>query len=123
MYMSRDLAAADGRVYPMVDVFPLRMVMKDRFSRLGYRTVSLMRDCLLGREGEVLHGHEFHYSEIGAEAATTECLYRLEDGRREGYCQNNALGSYVHLHFARSAGNVAHLYQYTLRQREKGERP
>jgi cobyrinic acid a,c-diamide synthase len=123
MYMSRDLAGTDGSVYPMVDVFPLRMVMKDRFSRLGYRTVSLVRDCLLGREGEVLHGHEFHYSEIGAEAATTECLYRLEDGRREGYLQNNALGSYVHLHFARSAGNVAHLYQYTLRQREKGERP
>lgn len=123
MYMSRDLTGADGRVYPMVDVFPMRMVMKDRFSRLGYRKVSLTRDCLLGREGEVLHGHEFHYSEIGKEAATTECIYRLEDGRREGYCQNNALGSYVHLHFARSAGNVAHLYQFTLRQRQKGERP
>ena len=70
MYMSRDLAGTDGRVYPMVDVFPLRMVMKD-VSTVGYRRVSPACGIVFSAgRGEVLHGHEFHLLEIGAEAVT-----------------------------------------------------
>jgi len=33
---------------------------------LGYREAKLLTDCPIGREGEVVRGHEFHY------ASTTE---------------------------------------------------
>ncbi len=114
MYMSEELADNEGRVFPMVGVFPLQMVMRSRFSRLGYRRVRLLRDCLLGRRDSELYGHEFHYSEPVGSAAELECIYELEDGRKEGYARYNAVGSYVHLHFGRTAGNLAHFHQQAL---------
>lgn len=119
MYMSEELADSEGRAFAMVGVFPLRMVMRPRFSRLGYRRVRLLRDCLLGRRGSELYGHEFHYSEPAGGQAELECIYELEDGRREGYARDNAVGSYVHLHFGRTAGNLAHFHQQALSRRNR----
>lgn len=120
MYMSQHLADLEDRVYPMVGVFPLQMVMKKRLSRLGYRTVTLMHDCFLGKNGDRLYGHEFHYSEISVETGKVRCLYHLEDGRYEGYTKNNAIGSYVHLHFGRTVANVTSIFQSACKRREKG---
>jgi len=124
MYMAEELADTEGRVHPMVGVFPLKMIMRSRLSRLGYRRVRLRRDCLLGRQGDELYGHEFHYSEPAGEAPAIDCLYALDDGRREGYSRHNAIGSYVHLHFGRTAATVDHFFRHALSmqtRREKGE--
>ena len=121
MYMAEELADTEGRVFPMAGVFPLRMIMRPRFSRLGYRRVRLRRDCFLGREGDELYGHEFHYSEPVDSPPELECLYTLEDGRREGYARCNAIGSYVHLHFGRTAGNADHFFHYALNQQTMKE--
>ncbi|MBV9290536.1 MAG: cobyrinic acid a,c-diamide synthase, partial [Hyphomicrobiales bacterium] len=44
--------------------------IKTTFARrrmtLGYREARLAADCALGRKGEALRGHEFHYSTIAA---------------------------------------------------------
>ena len=106
----------------MVGVFPLQMTMRPRLSRLGYRRVRLLRDCLLGHKGDELFGHEFHYSEPSGIPAGLECLYSLEDGRLEGYARDNAVGSYVHLHFGRTAGNVGHLFQHALDMQTRREK-
>jgi len=114
MYMAEELADSGGGSFPMVGIFPLKMIMRPRFSRLGYRRVRLLRDCLLGRRGSELYGHEFHYSEPAGTPPDLECVYELEDGRREGYACRNAIGSYVHLHFGRTAGALEWLYQQAL---------
>lgn len=53
-----------GEYYAMAGVFPFETQMRDKLSRLGYREVELIDDCLLGYKGSILRGHEFHYSEI-----------------------------------------------------------
>lgn len=121
MYMAEELADTEGRVHPMVGVFPLQMIMRPRFSRLGYRRVRLRRDCLLGRQGDTLYGHEFHYSEPAGKAPAIECLYALDDGRQEGYARHNAIGSYVHLHFGRTVGNVDHFFRHAFSMQTRRE--
>lgn len=53
-----------GEYYAMAGVFPFETQMRDKLSRLGYREVELIDNCLLGKKGTLLRGHEFHYSEI-----------------------------------------------------------
>jgi len=102
MYMTRELTDGDGNVFPMASIFPVSVRMKPRLSRLGYRSPILRRDCHLGSCGETFYGHEFHYSDIIARDPDLEYLYTTDDGTLEGCVKGNALGSYIHLHFARS---------------------
>ncbi len=123
MYMAGQFSDLDGVVFPMVGVFPLKMEMQKRFSRLGYRSVELQADCFLGRQGDILFGHEFHYSSITAGEEGLDMLYTLQDSRREGFRVGNAIGSYVHLHFGRTPANVRHFYRAIVAQRRREELP
>jgi cobyrinic acid a,c-diamide synthase len=107
MYLCTSLM--DGREeHDMVGVFPLHTAMNKRLRRLGYRVVTLTEDCLFGRRGATLHGHEFHYSDIVRHNGSTHksCdlknLYLLDNNSHEGYSVGAAIGSYIHLHFGQS---------------------
>lgn len=110
MYLCEELETLDGESWPMTGVFPLHIRMKSRLSRLGYRRPQLLRDCFYGNTGAELHGHEFHYSEIINSVDQENGLYTLPDGREEGRCYQNVLGSYIHLHFGRSADAIHSFY-------------
>jgi cobyrinic acid a,c-diamide synthase len=109
MYLSRGIHDFDGNFFGMAGVFPFETRMKRGRSRLGYRQVKLQTDCLLGKRGEVLKGHEFHYSEIqnsteGQEEEQPEHVYSVTNGageelQPEGYRTGNTLASYIHIHF------------------------
>ncbi len=106
MYLCRELETLDGQSHSMCDCFPFRSRMHDRLRTLGYRQVQLKADTLLGAKGQLLRGHEFHYSSLGdphaGEKANTVYAVRSRKGdsaRPEGYLVNRTLGSYVHLHF------------------------
>jgi cobyrinic acid a,c-diamide synthase len=86
----------------MAGVFPVTARMGQRLRRLGYRTAELREDCLLGPAGSVLHGHEFHWSDIDPMPDEVRRIYALDDGRAEGYLLNRTLAGYVHLHWGRS---------------------
>ena len=102
MYLCRAIADLEGHEYPMIGLYPFRTRMQARLRSLGYRQPVVQRDCLLGPAGTVLHGHEFHYSTIEAEHPEVRAVYRLEDGRPEGYVHENTLAGYVHLHWGRT---------------------
>jgi cobyrinic acid a,c-diamide synthase len=115
MYLSKGIHDFEGNFFGMTGVFPFGTKMKKGRSKLGYREVSLNEDCILGKKGAVLRGHEFHYSEISRNAETekygstegtkeTEHVYSIRNGageelHREGYRINNVLASYIHVHF------------------------
>ncbi len=111
MYLCKAIEA-DGVTREMVGVYPFCARMLHRFESLGYREVTLKADCLLGKAGSRVRGHEFHYSRIdleGLQHAISPCemmqVYEVENARmqhlgNEGFCTKNALGSYIHLHFA-----------------------
>jgi cobyrinic acid a,c-diamide synthase len=107
MYLCRELEDGAGKIYPMCNCFPFRTRMHAKLCALGYREVRLNEDTVLGSKGQLLRGHEFHYSGlVDSDAAQpltavyTVTSRKGEKGRAEGYLSNRTLGSYIHLHFA-----------------------
>ncbi len=113
MYLSQGIHDFDGNFFKMTGVFPFETRMRKGRSHLGYREIMLESDCILGKEGERIRGHEFHYSEIVAGSLDNPASRSLEPERiysvrdrsdeklpDEGYGVKRTLASYVHLHFA-----------------------
>lgn len=117
MYLC-DGIKVDDSIEEMVGIFPFQPVMMERFASLGYREVILKADSLLGRAGQVIRGHEFHYSKLQPEIShgavlngSISQIYEVRNAMMqpigsEGFRSKNAIGSYIHLHFA-SNFNVA----------------
>ena len=103
MYLTRSIEV-ESRQYPMVGLFPFNTRMLPRRKALGYREVTLKKDCLLGPKGLQARGHEFHYSELLNESVEIADLYQVS-GREgielgpDGFAVNNTLAGYIHFHF------------------------
>ena len=102
MYLSQGIIDDEETLQPMAGVFPVTARMQKRRAALGYREISLERDCFLGEKGTILRGHEFHYSAIDEMPESVERLYSVNNGAREGYSYKNVIGGYMHLHFGYS---------------------
>ena len=109
MYLSEGIYDLEGRFFKMAGILPFETAMKER-PHLGYREVQLKGDCILGRSGDILRGHEFHYSDINFSTVgqpsrlSLETVYSLKNNNgdllySEGYKFKNVLASYVHIHF------------------------
>ena len=68
MYLSKGIHDFNGNFFKTADVFPFETQMKRGRAHLGYREIELKDDCIVGKKGDRLRGHEFHYSEIKAGA-------------------------------------------------------
>lgn len=105
MYLSKGIYDQDGRFFDMSGVFPFETSISLKgMAFLGYREALLKSDCIVGYKGDVLRGHEFHYSEIRDKSSDINRLYSIKDGNGEsledeGYLFKNTLASYIHLHF------------------------
>ncbi len=119
MYMSKNLVDLQNNTYPMVGVYSATISMNDRLGRLGYREAILTGDCLLGKAGDSLYGHEFHYSTIKEIDPSVKTIFQLQDGKKEGYMVKNALGGYLHLHFGQTTNNVEYLYNSLIKRKRR----
>ncbi len=99
MYLTEGIVDHEKRLRPMAGVFPVKARMQKRRASLGYREVCLEKDCIFGKAGTVLRGHEFHYSSIDEMDEKVERVYTVNNGTLEGYHYKNVLGGYMHLHF------------------------
>ena len=71
MALGEALTDASGAVHRMAGLLSVETSFARRKMNLGYRDVTLLSDGLLGRKGQRLRGHEFHYATIvtpGADA-------------------------------------------------------
>lgn len=109
IYLSQGILSEDGKFYKMIGIIPKRARMEKRPAAIGYREVELLKDCLLGKKGNKIRGHEFHYSMIEGNpqdynGKKIEYLYQVTDKRGnisvEGFGYKNLVASYIHLHFA-----------------------
>jgi cobyrinic acid a,c-diamide synthase len=126
MYLSSGIHDLNSCFFRMSGVFPFETRMKKGRSHLGYREVLIEKDCIIGKKGERLRGHEFHYSEImdnspeslSAQHSNLQAprpsrlpalppskVYSVrgrsgEELADEGYSFKKTLASYIHLHFA-----------------------
>jgi cobyrinic acid a,c-diamide synthase len=104
MYLCRALEDLEGKLHPMAGVLPTTARMSLRKLTLGYTEVEFSAENPLAPAGTVARGHEFHYSRIDEVPASVQRVYRLRrlrggEERAEGYLVENAVLSYVHLHF------------------------
>lgn len=107
MYLTRTLVDEGGVSRAMAGIFPVTSRMRKKRFALGYREIRLREDCLMGRAGATLRGHEFHYSEIDPMPETIPRIYQIDKGKQEGYLYKNVLAGYLHLHFASSPDAAA----------------
>jgi len=111
----------------MAGCFPFTTRMSARLKALGYREITLTRDAVIGNQGMIVRGHEFHYSEIMIDTPDVQNVYRISDRSGldkppDGYVVGRTLGSYNHLHFGSQPEAAQHFVKNCLayqRQREK----
>jgi len=102
MYLAQGISDFSGKSWPGVGIIPAQVKMTDKLVALGYVKATALHDSILAKKGEVLVGHEFHYSQIsGIDEGEQACSLeggKGKDFRRDGYVKENILASYVHLH-------------------------
>ncbi|MXQ13899.1 cobyrinate a,c-diamide synthase [Microvirga makkahensis] len=64
MVLGETLEDGDGHVHRMAGLLPVSTSYAKRKIHLGYRVAQLLHDGPLGRAGQRLIGHEFHYASI-----------------------------------------------------------
>ncbi|HEY4167604.1 MAG TPA: cobyrinate a,c-diamide synthase [Reyranella sp.] len=62
MVLGQGLEDADGRRHAMAGLLQLETSFAQRRLHIGYRRARLKADCVLGRAGTEIMGHEFHYA-------------------------------------------------------------
>jgi cobyrinic acid a,c-diamide synthase len=104
MYLTQAIRDFAGSSHEMVGLFPAEAVMRKPGLTLGYRTMELSQDCILGVSGAIARGHEFHYSTL-VPKGRLDYACALRDARGEsrgsdGLVVGNTLALYTHVHFA-----------------------
>ncbi len=118
MFLGEKLRLVDGSEYEMVGFMPYETEMHRRFQALGYSIYRCERSSIVARKGDIVKGHEFHYSKV-IPKKKLEFTYRVKrgkgiDGERDGASRKNTIVNYIHVHvlsyptlvrrFVRSAG-------------------
>src|SRR6202051_1777050 len=89
MVLGQSLEDAAGRRHGMTGLLGHGTSFAKRKLHLGYRTARLLSDNVLGRQGAIVRGHEFHYASLTS-AGNDESFAELHDG--EGRELGNAGG-------------------------------
>ncbi|UCG65146.1 MAG: hydrogenobyrinic acid a,c-diamide synthase (glutamine-hydrolyzing) [Deltaproteobacteria bacterium] len=94
--------------YPMVGALPLQMVLEKKPQGHGYTILEVTKQNPYYQVGEVLKGHEFHYTRpVMKSPGEITPVFKVHrghglDGQRDGLCKKNLMATYTHLH---AAGN------------------
>jgi|CXWL01.1.fsa_nt_gi cobyrinic acid a,c-diamide synthase len=104
MYLTSAIRDFTGLSHEMVGLFSAETVMWKSGLTLGYRTMDLTQDCILGVSGIAVRGHEFHYSTLLPKGKLNYAC-TLRDAQenlkgQDGLVAGNTLALYTHLHFA-----------------------
>lgn len=101
MVLGRALTDAAGTTHAMAGLLPLVTSFAERRLHLGYRQAVLAADTPLGRPGERLRGHEFHYATIVEEGPGQPLLQAVDAAGRGagsmGLVHGRVAGSFLHI--------------------------
>jgi len=101
MYLSRNIRDWEGKSWSGVGLVPGEIIMTRKLQELGYVQATALNDTVIAESGEVLRGHEFHYSTLEG-ISPQDGAFEFEGGmrpglRRGGYAEGSLLASYLHL--------------------------
>jgi cobyrinic acid a,c-diamide synthase len=100
MVLGEGLEDADGVRHAMTGLLGHASSFAKRRLQLGYREARLLMDSAIGRAGQSLRGHEFHYATL-TEATNDEPLVDLLDGQgrslgKAGGRRGHVTGTFFH---------------------------
>ncbi|EMW7731896.1 cobyrinic acid a,c-diamide synthase, partial [Yersinia enterocolitica] len=109
MYLGDALTDESGQRHRMVGVLAGESRMGKRLTRFGYCQAEARSDTLLAASGEILRGHEFHYSDFTSPLTPVFDSSKWRDGEviqrwHSGYQVQRTQASYLHIHFAQRPG-------------------
>lgn len=82
--------------------------MTQKLQACGYREVTFNRNTILGPQGTILRGHEFHWSQWTSYPSEGFGALQTND-RAWGYADDRLLASYFHIHFGSNPETTNHL--------------
>lgn len=103
MYLGKKLIWQD-KEYPMVGLLPISIGVRKRPQGHGYTIMEVDRPNPYFPLGQILKGHEFHYSYVSEWTDSSAYLaFKVRrgygvDSERDGLCYKNVLATYTHLH-------------------------
>jgi cobyrinic acid a,c-diamide synthase len=103
MVLGETLEDGDGQTHRMAGLLPVETSYAKRKMHLGYRVAALLHDGVLGRAGEPLVGHEFHYASVTQSDTAAEAAFaRTEDAEGNdlgiaGHRRGHVTGSFFHV--------------------------
>lgn len=103
IYLGEELQV-EGDMFPMVGALPVRFVMDKKPQGHGYTILRVEGENPYYRKGEIIRGHEFHYSKpLVTRPGAINPVLRVErghgfDGERDGLIKNNLFATYTHIH-------------------------
>ncbi len=124
MYMGENLFV-DGNTYPMVGALPISFALQKKPQGHGYTVLEVDQSNPYYPVGEILKGHEFHYSKpvmTGEEGVNF--IFKVKRGNgildlRDGICRKNLLATYAHVHAAGNPAWAANLFRVALAHKKK----
>ncbi len=108
MYLLKNLVDFDGNSFEMCGVLDGSATMTNRLQSVGYIEAEISQDCIIGKVGDKIHAHEFHFSTAETFNEKIFRCKRLRTGNEffAGVVKKNVVASYLHIHFA-GCPNVA----------------
>jgi cobyrinic acid a,c-diamide synthase len=106
MVLGQGLEDADGRRHAMAGLLTLETSFAKRRLHIGYRRARLKTDCALGRAGNEIMGHEFHYARTlsSGDEPLVDCRDASGDAVPEaGARRGRVSGTFFHAISTRSA--------------------
>ena len=100
MYLCDSMTDRDGKNFHMAEVIHSDAYMTDR-PVIGYIEASSLSDNIMCKEGDIIRGHEFHYSRVNQKDEFAFMMTRRRTGEtyNGGYAHGNILASYLHVNF------------------------
>ncbi|MDU4960334.1 MAG: cobyrinate a,c-diamide synthase [Sporomusaceae bacterium] len=107
MYLCRAITDFDGCSQPMVGLVPASCAMQRKLETVGYVEAAALGDSVLCRAGDVIRGHEFHFSRMLPDGDATAFPWAFSFTKIRtgavypgGFAAGSILASYLHMHFA-----------------------
>ena len=102
MYLMRELIDFDGKSFEMCGAIDGAATMTNKLQTVGYVEAEILKDCAIGKAGDKIRAHEFHFSkELKSSGEEIFKCKRMRTGNEylAGAAKNNLVASYLHIHF------------------------
>jgi len=125
MYLGERLLV-NNKSYPMVGALPVEFILQKKPQGHGYTILEVADPNPYYPVGELLRGHEFHYSKpVLTKEKNLKFVLKVDrghgvDGKRDGICKRNLLATYTHVHAAGNPNWAKGLFSAALERKKTG---